>query len=107
MLQTSFRGGLLARELMWHVGKKVRILGNLVTTKYTQTVKKEAMYFGCFLDREGEFFDTVNFPDSLRQYPFRGHGVYLILGKVTEEFGFPSITVEKMAKLPFRKDPRY
>ena len=71
------------------------------------TVKKEWMHFGCFLDMQGEFFDTVNFPGSLRQYPFRGYGVYLILGTVTEEFGFPSITVEKMAKLPYRKDPRY
>jgi hypothetical protein len=29
------------------------------------------------------------------------------MGVVTEEFGFPSITVEKMAKLLFKKDPRY
>ena len=65
------------------------------------------MHFGCFHDISGEFFDTVNFPDSLKQYPFRGYGVYLILGTVVEEFGFPSIEVEKMAKLSFKKDPRY
>jgi DNA polymerase-3 subunit alpha len=33
--------------------------------------------------------------------------VYLILGKVVEEFGFPMIEVEKMAKLPLVKDERY
>jgi hypothetical protein len=71
------------------------------------TVKGEWMHFGCFLDSNGEFFDTVNFPNSLKKYPFKGYGVYLILGVVTEEFGFPGITVEKMAKLPFKKDPRY
>jgi DNA polymerase-3 subunit alpha len=65
------------------------------------------MHFGCFLDVEGEFFDTVNFPDSLKKYPFRGHGIYLILGKVVEEFGFPSIEVHKMAKLPMKEDPRF
>ncbi|MBN1158455.1 MAG: DNA polymerase III subunit alpha [Bacteroidales bacterium] len=107
LLETSFRGEIFARDLIRHVGKKIRILGDLVTIKYVHTVRREWMHFGCFLDVHGKFFDTVNFPDSLRQYPFRGYGVYLILGTVTEEFGFPSITVEKMAKLPFKKDPRY
>jgi DNA-directed DNA polymerase III PolC len=107
LLETSFRGKICTRDLTGHVGRKVRMLGNLVTIKYVHTVKGEWMHFGCFLDIHGEFFDTVNFPNSLKDYPFRGYGVYLILGKVTEEFGFPSITVEKMAKLPFRKDPRY
>jgi DNA polymerase-3 subunit alpha len=65
------------------------------------------MHFGAFLDVEGEFFDTVHFPNSLKDYPFRGYGVYLILGKITEEMGFPSLTVEKMAKLPVKEDPRY
>ncbi|HEX2394554.1 MAG TPA: hypothetical protein VHI78_04370, partial [Bacteroidales bacterium] len=107
LLETSFRSEITASELINHVGRKIRILGDLVTIKYVHTVKGEWMHFGCFLDMKGEFFDSVNFPDSLKDYPFRGYGVYLILGVVTEEFGFPSITVEKMAKLPFRKDPRY
>ncbi len=107
MLQTQFRGEIPARRMMQHVGKKVRMVGNLVHIKNVRTVQKEWMHFGAFLDTEGQFFDTVNFPVSLKKYPFRGPGIYLILGKITEEFGFPSITVEKMAKLPFKKDPRY
>jgi len=107
LLKTSFRGALMAGDLMKHVGKKVRKLGNLVTIKNVRTVKKEWMHFAAFLDKEGEFFDTVHFPNSLKNYPFRGYGVYLILGEVTEELDFPSITVEKMAKLPLRPDPRY
>lgn len=107
LLETGFRGHILAKDLTDYIGKKVRMLGNLVTIKNVRTVKHEWMHFGCFLDTTGEFFDTVNFPDSLKQYPFRGYGVYLILGTVVEEFGFPSIEVEKMAKLPFKKDPRY
>jgi DNA-directed DNA polymerase III PolC len=107
MLKTEFRGEMQASELIKHVGKKIRMLGNLVTIKYVHTVKGEWMHFGCFLDIHGEFFDTVNFPNSLKNYPFRGYGVYLVLGTVTEEFGFASINVEKMAKLPFKKDPRY
>jgi DNA polymerase-3 subunit alpha len=107
MLETSYRSDISSSELIHHVGKKIRLLGDLVTIKYVHTVKGEWMHFGCFLDVHGEFFDSVNFPNSLKNYPFRGYGVYLILGTVTEEFGFPSITVEKMAKLPFKKDPRY
>jgi len=64
------------------------------------------MHFAAFLDAEGEFFDTIHFPKSLKQYPFRGYGVYLIMGKVEEELGFPSITVDKRAKLPVKPDPR-
>jgi error-prone DNA polymerase len=107
MLQTQFRGEILARKMMQNVGKKVRMLGNLVTLKYVWTLKKEIMHFGTFLDCEGEFFDSVNFPPTLKEYPFKGRGIYLILGTITEEFGYPSITVEKMAKMPFVTDPRY
>ncbi len=107
MLETRFRGNITARQLKDYRGKTIRILGNLVTVKNVRTVKKEWMHFGCFIDTEGEFFDTVNFPDSLKKYPYRGYGIYLILGKVVEEFGFPSIEVRKMAKLPLIKDPRY
>ncbi len=107
MLETSFRGNVYARQLKKNIGKTIRILGNLVTIKNVRTIKKEWMHFGCFLDVDGEFFDTINFPDSLKKYPFRGNGIYLVLGKVVEEFGFPSIEVQKMAKLPLQKDPRY
>ena len=70
------------------------------------TIKREWMHFGTFIDVHGHFFDTTHFPASVRDYPFRGDGVYLVLGKIVEEFGFPSMTVEKMAKMPLRKDPR-
>lgn len=105
MLQTSFRGELQAKDLMQNFGKKVRMVGRMVTIKYVWTSKKEIMHFGTFIDSTGEFFDTVHFPDSLKNYPFKGSGIYLILGKVVEEFGFPSIEVEKMAKLPIQPNP--
>jgi DNA polymerase III alpha subunit len=106
LLQTGFRGDIMARELVKHIGEKVRMVGNLVTIKYVSTVRREIMHFAAFLDHEGEFFDTVHFPPALRSSPFKGDGVYLILGKVVEEFGFPSVEVEKMAKLPLMADPR-
>ena len=107
LLKTKYRSNVFAEDLIEHVGKTIKILGDLVTVKNVKTVKNEWMHFGCFLDARGEFFDTVNFPDSLKKYPFKGYGIYLILGTVVEEFGFPCIEVKKMGKLPFVKDPRY
>lgn len=106
MLKTTFRGEALTRDFDHMIGKKIRVVGLLVTIKYVKTVKKELMHFATFLDHSGEMFDTTHFPDCLKKYPFRGHGVYLILGKVVTEFGYASIEVEKMAKLPFQTDPR-
>jgi error-prone DNA polymerase len=106
MLKTEYRGDTKANELLSKVGKKVRMIAELVTIKYVYTVKKEIMHFGCFLDVRGEFFDTVHFPDSLKKYPFTGYGVYLIEGKVVQEFDYPSVEVHKLARLPYKADPR-
>ena len=106
LLRTDYRGDCTAKELPANIGKPVRMVGNYVTAKYVRTVRNETMNFGTFLDAQGDFFDTTHFPPSLRAYPFKGAGIYLISGKVVEEFGFPSIEVEKMAKLPIKADPR-
>lgn len=106
LLQTGFRGEVMANDLTSHIGKTVRMVGLLVTIKYVSTSKHELMHFGSFLDLSGEFFETVHFPQSLKNWPFAGHGVYLILGKVVAEFGHPSLEVEKLAKLPVKGDPR-
>ena len=106
LLQTGFRGEIMAQEMMQHVGRKVRMLGLLVTIKYVRTIKKEWMHFGTFIDVHGQVFDTVHFPKAVNEYPFRGDGIYLIGGKIVEEFGFPSLEVAKMAKMPLKPDPR-
>jgi DNA-directed DNA polymerase III PolC len=106
LLRTDFRGDCTAKVLINQVGEFVKMVGLFVTHKGVVTVRKQMMAFGTFLDAQGDFFDTTHFPPSLRSYPFKGAGIYLILGKVVEEFGFPSIEVEKMAKLPIKPDPR-
>jgi DNA polymerase-3 subunit alpha len=107
MLETSFRGEVTARRMGEFTGKKIRMVGHLVTVKYIKTIKNDWMNFGSFIDSDGNFFDTTHFAQSLEKWPFKGSGTYLILGKVVEEFGFPSLEVEKMAKLPVRPDKRY
>ncbi len=106
LLETGFRGDIRAGQMSENVGKTLRMMGLLVTIKYARTVKKEWMHFGTFIDVRGHFFDTVHFPRAVEAYPFRGDGIYLIRGKIVEEFGFPSLEVEKMAKMPLKGDPR-
>ncbi len=106
LLQTKYRGEFMATEMSENVGKTIRMLGRLVTIKYVRTSKGELMHFGTFCDVIGNLFDTVHFPNSLKTYPFKGGGIYLLLGEITEEFGQPSMTVIKMAKMPIKPDPR-
>ncbi len=54
---------------------------------------------------EGNLFDSVHFPDSLKAYPFQGNGVYLMYGKVVEEFGYAMLEVSKLARMPIYKNP--
>ena len=103
LLQTSFRGELMASQMLHFVGKRCRMLGKLVTVKYVRTCKGDSMALGTFVDCNGETFDTVHFPEVFKNWPFQGDGVYLLLGKVTEEFGQPSLEVEKMAKMPYKQ----
>ncbi len=65
------------------------------------------MHFGTFLDRNGDFIDTVHFPPVAAKYPFRGKGIYTITGKVIEEFDCINIEVIVMVRLAIIEDPRY
>ncbi|TCD12078.1 DNA polymerase III subunit alpha [Pedobacter frigidisoli] len=104
-LKTGYRGDVMAAELNNHVGKTVKMVGNYVCEKTVHTIKNTKMWFGTFLDAKGDFFDTTHFPNTTPMYPFKGKGCYLILGKVVEDFGFPSIEVLKFAKLDIQMNP--
>ena len=103
LLKTKFRGELMASQMLHFVGSHYRMLGKLVTVKYVRTCKGDTMALGNFVDVTGEAFDTVHFPQVLKAWPFQGDGVYLLLGKVTEEFGQPSLEVEKMGRLEYKE----
>lgn len=106
LLRTSHRGDVMAKDLKNYVGQTVRMVGNFVTDKPVHTVKNETMFFAAWLDDNGDWFDTVHFPQSFKYSPFKGRGCYLILGKVIEEFGFQSLEVIRCEILPVkdRKD---
>jgi DNA-directed DNA polymerase III PolC len=100
LLASKDYGDALAKDLTKKIGTNVAIVGYVVTTKETRTMKGELMHFGTFYDAAGEFFDTVHFPDIAKKFPFRGRGFYRISGKVTEEFGVYQIEVVEMIKVP-------
>ncbi|MBX2968121.1 MAG: DNA polymerase III subunit alpha [Cyclobacteriaceae bacterium] len=100
LVATSNVGDTKATELLNKLGKVVTILGYVVTTKNTGTIKGELMHFGTFYDQHGEVFDTVHFPDVAKKFPFRGRGFYFIKGKVVEDFGIATIEVSSMEKIP-------
>lgn len=107
LLSVASENKLRAIHLPHLTGKTVNIEGYLVTTKQTKTSKGDYMYFGNFVDRDGDFVDTVHFPPVANQYRFRGKGIYSITGKVMEEYDCITIEVLKMERLAIIQDPRY
>jgi len=107
LLNTPSTGNLRARHLEKLEGKPIIIEGYLITTKNTKTANGKVMHFGTFLDRDGDFLDTVHFPPIAAKYPFRGKGIYKITGKVMVEFNCVTIEVSEFERLAIVEDPRY
>ena len=107
LLSKPQQGTLRAKDLWSYKSKTITIEGYLVTTKNTATSNGKIMFFGTFLDRDGDFIDTVHFPPIASKFPFRGKGVYRITGKVLEAFDCINIEVISMYRLAIIEDPRY
>lgn len=96
-----------ARLLPKHKGQDVWIEGYLVHVKRTTTSNGQQMFFGTFLDREGQWLDTVHFPGIAQQFVFRGKGIYSVFGTVIMEYDALTVEVKYMKKLDVVPDPRY
>ena len=96
-----------AIDLKMSIRQKITIIGYYVCQKGLRTTKGEPMAFGTWLDEDGDYFDTVHFPNFLKRFPFKGKGIYQIEGVVNAEFGFASVEVLSMTRLAFRRDERY
>jgi DNA-directed DNA polymerase III PolC len=90
-----------AKDFRNFVEKQVTALGYLVCTKGITTSKGIPMSFGTFMDVNGDFIDTVHFPDILKRYPFQKGGFYLLKGKVTAEYGVHIIEIDYMRKIGY------
>ncbi len=91
-----------AALLPFYVQQEVTLVGYMVHVKPTKTKSGKRMYFGTFLDLNGEWIDTVVFPPTVIKFPFSGPGCYLLHGKVTDEFGFCSLEIIWQKRLPNR-----
>lgn len=96
-------GTILADEMKDHIGKEVSMCGYLIHLRNLNTRSKipQHMQFGCFLDIEGNFIDSVHFPQVAAKYKFQGRGVYLLKGKILEDFDFLNLEVQYMERLPY------
>jgi DNA polymerase-3 subunit alpha len=72
--------GTTAIELPEKLGHFVIGYGYLVTVKDTKTQKGDRMNFATFIDQNGDFLDSVHFPNIAAQFPFRGKGLYKVQG---------------------------
>lgn len=106
LLKTEYRGDVKTNDLINLDKKRIRMVGYLICTKQVP-IRSGMMNFGTWIDSDGCYFDTTHWPQVLEKYPFQSGGCYLLEGIVDVDFGFPSIVIEKMAKLPFIPDPRY
>lgn len=101
LLAERVEGSIKAKDIIAHLKQRISVVGSLVCIKNTRTTRQELMQFGTFVDDEGGWIDTVHFPPSVKRYPFEGKGCYLIEGKVVEEFGYPTIEVDRLSRLAF------
>ena len=113
LLKTKYRGHVMVKDLLTYHKRQVKMLAYLISRKHVPIKKKnypgkkDDMYFGTWIDAEGQYFDTAHFPDSLKKFPFKEGGIYLLLGTVEVDYYFPTVTITKMAKMPLIADPRY
>lgn len=88
-----------AASLEQHKGKKITVLGYLITYKPVRTIKGELMCFGTFIDAALNWLDTIHFPDCLQRYPLQGNGFYALTGTVVEDFGVLNLDVSYLQKI--------
>jgi len=89
-----------ARNLKKHIGRYVKVAGMLITGKVTHTKHGDPMEFLTFEDETG-LVETTFFPQAYRKfcYMLDRHQPYILLGKVDEDFGAVTLTVEKVERV--------
>lgn len=96
----SRAGTVPAAELTEHVGRKVTTVGWFVTGKTVFTRREEPMEFASFEDTTA-LYETTFFPRAYERFSrmLGYHRPYLLRGRVEEDFGAITLTVEEAALL--------
>ncbi|MGW8323731.1 MAG: hypothetical protein ACWGSD_19480 [Thermodesulfobacteriota bacterium] len=89
-----------AAQLPEYVGSKVTTVGWFVTGKTVLTRREEPMEFVSFEDTTA-LYETTFFPRAYERFSrmLGYHRPYLLRGRVEEDFGAVSLTVEEVAPL--------
>ena len=89
-----------AEELPYCANCHVRVAGVLVTGKVVHTRHGEPMKFLTFEDDTG-LIETTFFPKAYRRFGsiLEGNRPFLLYGKVQEDFGAVSMTVNRVDRL--------
>jgi DNA-directed DNA polymerase III PolC len=99
LADTDLSQYVTAKKMETLLGKSITVLGYLITTKPVHTIKKETMYFHTFIDQNGDWLDTIFFPQVARAQNAAGKGFYAMTGKVVEEFRVYSLEVTACKKV--------
>ncbi|MDB4678101.1 DNA polymerase III subunit alpha [bacterium] len=89
-----------AADIHQRINETVEIIGYRVHIRGTHTSNGQYMTFGNLIDLEGQWINSVQFPNVAARYPFRGPGIYKLRGKVTEEFGHTSLETTYVERIP-------
>jgi DNA polymerase-3 subunit alpha/error-prone DNA polymerase len=91
-------GAVKAADLSHCVGRRIRFAGWLITGKVVETKQGEPMEFLTFEDETG-LVETTFFPETYRRFChlLDRERPYLLSGKVEEDWGAVTLTVEQAA----------
>jgi error-prone DNA polymerase len=97
-----------AAEMHRYIGKRVKVLGWLITEKLTQTKKGEPMEFVTFEDTSA-IYEATFFTDAYRRlwHMLAPNHPFLIDGIVEEDFGAVTLNVKELNRLDLNQKSCY
>jgi DNA polymerase-3 subunit alpha/error-prone DNA polymerase len=103
--QISSKHVVHAKDLPRFAGRRVRCAGFLVTGKVVSTIQGEPMEFITFEDETG-LLECTFFPETYRRFchMLDHQRPYFIEGKVEEDYGAFTITVDCVVKISFEPE---
>ena len=89
-----------ARDIAYHYGKIIYLMGICITRKESITKKSQPMQF-LTLEDETDIYECVLFPDTFKEFGdlLNWEKLFIIRGLVEKSFGVHSITIQKMASI--------
>ncbi|EGV44707.1 DNA polymerase III subunit alpha [Bizionia argentinensis JUB59] len=106
LINEPIKSHIKAKNMLTHSGENVLLYGKLVNTRFHKGATGKLMRFCTFVDDEGCYFDTAHFQDTVEKHPINGIGIYACYGKITEEYGFCSLSIIWTQKMALKTDPR-